>query len=503
MARRQHDVPVLRRRSGLITLVLYTLALQAADSQRVKVEPEVSSFPGQDVTLRCSFSDPTGEVKKSQVTWIRETPDGKKVNIAVFNPQFGASYPEKSIDGRIAFRAPSLQDPSIVLQRITMGDEGNYICEYATYPSGNEEGTTRLFVLAKPSNNATVLPVRAGPDPIAVARCVSANGKPPSEITWVSALPGNSTSSMVKNSDGTVTVTSEYRVTPSDAFNGKDLSCVIQHKTLSQPESFLLKASIEYPPRVVISGYDENWFLGREGVELQCSAKANPPATSVVWTALSGVLPGSVEVNGPVLKVMKVDYELNTTFICEANNSVGTGKVEQNILVTESPPQPQGSDPGTVAGAVIGCLLAVLVIAGLVFFCFLRRRKRDRGYRGGEQQGSYDPKTRVFGGGKNGGNNNGTVFTYREDSSEATTERAAPPPTAQDILLSGEMDTLEKSKFDLEADEGYDRFDESFGEGRPVLQLRPGAGEEEAGYVDDDMESQRDGSIISRTAVYV
>ncbi|MGH0148156.1 UNVERIFIED_CONTAM: hypothetical protein FKN15_012157 [Acipenser sinensis] len=156
-----------------------------------------------------------------------------------------------------------------------------------------------------------------------------------------------------------------------------------------------------------------------------------------------------------------------------------------------------------VAGAVIGCLLAVLLIAGLVFFCFLRRRKRDRGYRGGEQQGSYDPKTRVFGGGKNGGNNNGTVFTYREDSSEAPTERAAPPPTAQDILLSGEMDTLEKSKFDLEADEGYDRFDESFGESRPVLQLRPGAGEEEAGYVDDDMESQRDGSVISRTAVYV
>ncbi|MGH0180638.1 UNVERIFIED_CONTAM: hypothetical protein FKN15_004758 [Acipenser sinensis] len=127
-----------------------------ADSQKVKVEPEVSSYPGQDVTLRCSFSDPTGEVKKSQVTWIRETPDGKKVNIAVFNPQFGASYPEKSIEGRVAFRAPSLQDPSIVLQRITMGDEGNYICEYATYPSGNEEGMTRLFVLGERGEGVTV-----------------------------------------------------------------------------------------------------------------------------------------------------------------------------------------------------------------------------------------------------------------------------------------------------------------------------------------------------------
>ncbi|XP_041091159.1 poliovirus receptor homolog [Polyodon spathula] len=498
MSRRQHDFPVLKRHASLITLLFCILVLQAADCQRVKVEPEVSSFPGQNVTLRCSFSDPTGEVKKSQVTWIRETPDGKKVNIAVFNPQFGASYPEKSIEGRVAFRDPSLQDPSIVLQGVTMGDEGNYICEYATYPSGNEEGTTRLFVLAKPTNNATVLPVQAGPAPVAVARCVSANGKPPSEITWVSALPGNGTNSAVKNSDGTVTVTSEYRVTPSAALNGQDLGCVIQHKTLSKPESFQLKLSIEYPPQVKISGYDGNWFLGREGVELHCAAKANPPTTNVVWRTLSGVLPRSVEVSGPVLKVMKVDSELNTTFICEAQNSIGTGKQEHSILVRESPPQPQGSDPGMVVGVVVSCLLAVLLITGLVIFC-LRRKKRDQGYQSGGQQGGCDPKTRVFG----GGNNNGTAFAYRRDPSEATTERAAPPPTAQDILLSREMDTLEKSKFDLEVDEGYDRFDESFGESRPVLQLRHGGEDEVAGYADDDMESQRDGSVISRTAVYV
>ncbi|MBN3283022.1 NECT2 protein, partial [Polyodon spathula] len=461
--------------------------------QRVKVEPEVSSFPGQNVTLRCSFSDPTGEVKKSQVTWIRETPDGKKVNIAVFNPQFGASYPEKSIEGRVAFRDPSLQDPSIVLQGVTMGDEGNYICEYATYPSGNEEGTTRLFVLAKPTNNATVLPVQAGPAPVAVARCVSANGKPPSEITWVSALPGNGTNSAVKNSDGTVTVTSEYRVTPSAALNGQDLGCVIQHKTLSKPESFQLKLSIEYPPQVKISGYDGNWFLGREGVELHCAAKANPPTTNVVWRTLSGVLPRSVEVSGPVLKVMKVDSELNTTFICEAQNSIGTGKQEHSILVRGD------EDEFSLHSVQRGkrnpdCFPCRLHISGRVSLCV-----QERGYQSGGQQGGCDPKTRVFG----GGNNNGTAFAYRRDPSEATTERAAPPPTAQDILLSREMDTLEKSKFDLEVDEGYDRFDESFGESRPVLQLRHGGEDEVAGYADDDMESQRDGSVISRTAVYV
>ncbi len=68
--------------------------------------------------------------------------------------------------------------------------------------------------------------------------------------------------------------------------------------------------------------------------------------------------------------------------------------------------------------------------------------------------------------------------------------------TAEDILLSREMDEVERKKFDEleEEDERYDHF----GGGGPILQLRPHGDD-----LDDDMESQRDGSVISRTAVYV
>lgn len=38
--------------------------------QRVKVDPEVMSYPGQSVNLRCSFSDPTGV----QLTMVRNSP---------------------------------------------------------------------------------------------------------------------------------------------------------------------------------------------------------------------------------------------------------------------------------------------------------------------------------------------------------------------------------------------------------------------------------------------
>lgn len=47
----------------------FSLFLSGASGQRVKVEPEVSSYPGQSVTLRCAFADPT----EVQLTMVRET----------------------------------------------------------------------------------------------------------------------------------------------------------------------------------------------------------------------------------------------------------------------------------------------------------------------------------------------------------------------------------------------------------------------------------------------
>ncbi len=142
-------------------------------------------------------------------------------------------------------------------------------------------------------------------------------------------------------------------------------------------------------------------------------------------------------------------------------------------------------------------------------------------------------KTRIFGGGKKaskngtgggtgsggvgGGNNNGPIYVYEGSSNQGVGEKnnhhqpltmggrpegVATTPTAQDILLSNELDEAERRKFDeLEDEERYDHF----GGGGPILQLRPSHDQDDmiGEYMDDDMESQRDGSVISRTAVYV
>lgn len=189
------------------------------------------------------------------------------------------------------------------------------------------------------------------------------------------------------------------------------------------------------------------------------------------------------------------------------------------------------SNVGVVAGAVIGSLLALLLVAALIAVLVTRSRRQQQGYRA---NGGSDMKTRIFGGGKKaskngtsggpgsggvgGGNNNGPIYVYNESSSHqglgeknnhhqpltmaGRPEVDAITPTAQDILLSTELDDAERRKFDeLEREERYDHFSG----GGPILQLRPPHDQEDMNgdYLDDDMESQRDGSVISRTAVYV
>lgn len=87
-----------------------------------------------------------------QVSWIFEPTDAERTNIAVFHPSFGANYPTKSpLAGRVRFVSdpPTLDNPSILISDVKMTDEGRYICEYATYPSGNEQGVSSLIMLGE------------------------------------------------------------------------------------------------------------------------------------------------------------------------------------------------------------------------------------------------------------------------------------------------------------------------------------------------------------------
>ncbi|KAF3692104.1 Nectin-2 Herpes virus entry mediator B [Channa argus] len=450
--------------------------LPGVSGQRVKVEPEVSSYPGQTVNLRCAFTDSTG-IQLTMVTWIYEPKDGERINIAVLHPSYNPNYPDSPVKGRVAFTPspPNLNSPSIQISNVTMTDEGKYICEYATYPSGNEQGITYLVMLAKPQNTASTLTVEAGTKQVAVARCQSADGRPASQITWMTTANGNATTTSKAGSGNTVTVTSEYIMVPTAEDNGKDISCVVNHRTQVKPEIFSMKLEVLHAPQVTIVGYDDNWYIGRSNAVLTCQASGNPIPVSVTWKTMSGDMPETVQITGNELKILKVDDAVNTTFVCEATNQMGTSRDQVTPFVRE--PSVNPSNAGVVAGAVIGSLLALLLVAALIAVLVTRSRRQQQGYRA---NGGSDMKTRIFGGGKkaskNGtgggagsggvgsGNNNGPIYVYNDGSSHQSLgeknnhhqpltmggrpEVVASTPTAQDILLSNELDDAERRKFD-------------------------------------------------------
>ncbi|XP_051948821.1 nectin-2-like isoform X1 [Xyrauchen texanus] len=491
------------------------LSSQVVWSQRVRVEYEVTAYPNGSVNLRCEFTN-SGSTKLTQVSWMFERNEGDRQNIAVFHPTYGASFPNKDFEGRVKFTQGSLENPYIRIDNLRMTDAGRYICEFATYPSGNEQGTTTLIMLAKPRNSAAPVPVQAGSSEVVVARCEAAQGKPEAAISWITSLSGRYNHTSVPESDGTATVKSEYRIVPTRAENGKDITCVVDQRTQSASQSFPMRLVVEYPPTVTIEGYDDNWYMGRKDAVLICQADANPAPTDVTWMAVSGQLPATVQVDQNRLLVRNVDETVNTTFVCEVKNSLGSGRKELAATVIESTEDP--SSAGIVAGGILGSLLALVLVSALVTVLVMRSHRQQQGYPGDSEQGGYGNKTRLFGGKKaskngTGANNNGPIYTYRESEPGTLAEKCnefphltTSTPTAHDILLSDELNEAERRKFDAfndsmeeeEEDERYDRF----GGLPPSYQIHRHE-DECAPYLDDDMESQRDGSIISRTAIYV
>uniref|UniRef100_A0A3Q4A939 Ig-like domain-containing protein n=1 Tax=Mola mola TaxID=94237 RepID=A0A3Q4A939_MOLML len=256
---------------------------------------------------------------------IWEPVDGQRDNIAVFHPMYGESFPNLSFKGRVVFLQNSLENPSIRISHLRMSDAGRYTCEYATYPSGNEQGTTTLVMLAKPKNSANVVTVQAGSKSLVVAR---------------QRHHAFGTHTGVK--DGTASVRDS---SPTDARTERDRKSLSRRSPTQAGarscSSLTMLAilfnvsllSVSDPPSVSIEGYDNNWYVGRVGAALLCLANANPEPTAITWTAASGSLPDTVTVDGDKLTVKKVDDAVNTTFICEVENKHGTRRHQITTVV--------------------------------------------------------------------------------------------------------------------------------------------------------------------------
>ncbi|XP_075392477.1 nectin-2 isoform X2 [Tenrec ecaudatus] len=459
----------------LPTLLLLLLFWKAgAQDVRVRVLPEVRGHLGSTVELPCHLLPPAPDIRISQVTWQRLDAAGGTPNVAVYHPSYGPSFPSpKPGKERLSFVSvvkdpeKKLQDATLAFKELTMEDEGNYTCDFATFPNGTIRGVTWLRVIASPRNHAEAQEVTLSQEPVPVARCLSRDGRPPARISWSSPVGGDATENQVPGSvPGTFTVISRLTLVPSIGVDGTKVTCKVEHETFQEANLLPVTLVLHYPPEVSISGYDDNWYLGRSEVTLNCDVRSNPEPTRYDWSMTSGPFPDSVITRGPQLLIHSVDRMLNTTFVCMATNAVGTGRAEQIILVRDAPralPRAVGPE---VWGAVGGTIVVLLLLAGgSLAFILLRKRRRRKSPGGGggdHGRGPLDPKTQ-FG-------NGGPVFWTPSD----------PGPLRPD----GKEEEEEEDEEEKKAEKG------------PML---PPPKEP----LEDDMESQLDGSIISRRAVYV
>ncbi|XP_077704887.1 nectin-2 isoform X1 [Canis aureus] len=381
-----------------LLLLLLLLRETGAQDVQVRVPSEVRGYLGGTVQLPCHLL-PTGpEVRVSQVTWLHVDATGASRSVAAFHPSYGPSFrsPQPGKE-RLSFVTAGqstgtrqgtemeLRDATLALQGLTVEDEGNYTCEFATFPSGTSRGVTWLRAIAQPQNHAETQEVTLSLDPVPVARCVSEGGRPPARISWFSPLDGEAKESQISGPvPGTVTVTSRFTLVPLSRVDGVKVTCKVEHESFEEPILLPVTLSVRYPPEVSISGYDDNWYLGRSEAILSCDVRSKPEPTGYDWSTTAGVFPASAVAQGPQLIIHSVDRLVNTTFICTVTNAVGTGRAEQVVLVRETPNTAGAGATGGIIGGIIAAIIATAVVATGILIC--RQQRKEQRLQGAEEE---------------------------------------------------------------------------------------------------------------------
>lgn len=98
---------------------------------------------------------------------------------------------------------------------------------------------------AQPQNHAEKQEVTFNLDPVPVARCVSAGGRPPARVSWLSPLDGEAKETQGSGPlPGTVTVTSRYTVTPLSEADGVKVICKVEHESFQEPKLLPVTLSV-------------------------------------------------------------------------------------------------------------------------------------------------------------------------------------------------------------------------------------------------------------------
>ncbi|XP_064837552.1 nectin-3-like protein isoform X1 [Oncorhynchus masou masou] len=405
--------PLYKGQRAVFIVLLYILT--GVGCSQVLVPRKVSAVLGKNVTLGCSV-EVGANLSLTQSSWERRLPTGS-VTVAVYNPVFGISIPPNYVR-RLSFRSPSSHDATIVLEDVGFEDIGVYTCKVATFPLGNTQASTTVSVLVEPRvyvSAGSVALIDEGNETV-VATCIAERARPPAEVSWETDLFGQSEVSLQDEANGTTSTQVRYLWQPTRHIQGHTLTCVVRHPALHTDFRIPYQLNVQYAPDIVVVGYDGDWYVGRENIQLTCKANANPPAHHFTWIRLDGKMPEGVEiVNNTLLFLRPLQWNDSGVYRCEVANDINLRSRDLRIRIQDPPTTsmpsttpapvltgsassstsvgdkrrvftsptlaalPPDNHLGTIVGGAVGgalFLLLLLVVGGV---CYLRQRQTFRG----------------------------------------------------------------------------------------------------------------------------
>ncbi|XP_078060622.1 nectin-4-like [Mustelus asterias] len=341
-----------------------SVSLPGVSSSEVSLDPKIQAIRGRAVTLPCRF---LGEGQVTQVTWDKMTDMGPEM-VAIRSQDHGIRT--HNFYGTRAHFQVTTSDPdaSLVIEDVISTDGGHFRCTIATFPSGNFEKETLLTVLVPPE--VSIVPgsraLLEGDRRALAATCIAKGSLPPATVSWEHDVPGEQEEDIIRNADGTSTISSNFYLDPVREMEGHKLSCLVSHSTFPKPARIDLQLSVHYVPEVTIHKSSKDWYVGMEKVELTCEENGNPPANGFVWKRMEGSLPNnSLTLGNKLMFRGPLSIEDAGTYVCEATNTIGgrTGQTDIKIADTKEGNVSMLSMAFIAIGAVGLILLITLVVA--------------------------------------------------------------------------------------------------------------------------------------------
>ncbi|XP_038564953.1 nectin-3-like protein isoform X2 [Micropterus salmoides] len=358
---------------GRVALFYLMCGITGVWGSQVVVPQRVNAVLGKNVTLECRVEVGTN-LTLTQSCWERRLPSGS-VTVAVYNPLLGISIPPEYIR-RLYFRSPSSHDATIILENVGFSDVGIYTCKVATFPLGNTQASTTVNVLVEPkvyvSAGSSAL-IDGGNDTV-VATCIAERARPPAEVSWESNLFGQSEVQLFDEVNGTTSTQVSYLWQPTRHVQGHTLTCVVRHPALQSDFRIPYQLNVQFAPDISVVGYDGDWYVGRENVQMTCKANANPPAHHFRWIRLDSEMPEGVEImNSTLLFLRPLQRNDSGVYRCEVANDINLRSRDVRILIQDQS-QVERSNSIAVAGAVMGAVLALFLIAVFIIVILTARK---------------------------------------------------------------------------------------------------------------------------------